>query len=324
MRYDEWLKTWLENYVKPAVKQRTYEIYKDITYQHLVGRLGSSELEDLLPAKLQQFAVSLLSGGNLRVDGGLQPNSVNGIITVLQHSLKTAYNAGEVTRYIGNAIKRPAVAAPEINCFTIEEQKKIEEEITSRHNVKMYGVIVCMYTGLRIGELLALEKTDVDLDRRCISVTKSCRDAKYADGVFTRRTGTPKTISSKRLIPISNQLMPYIKVMLKTGNSKYLVNSKDGKVLAMRSYQRSFELLLKRLNIPHKGFHALRHTFATRAIERGVDVKTLAEVLGHKNPMITLKYYTHCLDEHKNAMMNKVGELLEEEKIQKLRSLKKT
>ena len=78
----------------------------------------------------------------------------------------------------------------------------------------------------------------------------------------------------------------------------------------VRSYQRTFELLLKKLNISHKGFHSLRHTFATRAIECDIDVKTLAELLGHKNATITLNRYAHSLLEHKVDMMNRLGKLL--------------
>ena len=86
--------------------------------------------------------------------------------------------------------------------------------------------------------------------------------------------------------------------------------SANGKPVSVRSYQRSFELLLKRLNIPHKGFHSLWHTFATRALECGMDVKTLSEILGHKNPTVTLNRYAHSLMEHKAEMMNRLGKLL--------------
>ena len=87
--------------------------------------------------------------------------------------------------------------------------------------------------------------------------------------------------------------------------------SASGKPVSVRSYQRSFESLLKRLNIPHKGFHSLRHTFATRALECGMDVKTLSEILGHKNPAVMLNRYAHSLMEHKADMMNRLGKLLQ-------------
>ena len=82
------------------------------------------------------------------------------------------------------------------------------------------------------------------------------------------------------------------------------------KIITVRSYQRSFELLLKKQKISHHGFHALRHTFATRAIECGMDVKSLSEILGHKNPTITLKRYVHSFMEHKREYMNRLGKLL--------------
>lgn len=308
MKYGYWLQLWLDNYVKPAVKQRTYERYGEIIERHVNGVLGGLELDELRPSRLQVYTVRMLKSGNSKGDGGLRPNTVNSIITVIQHSLKAAYAAGETDSYIGDRIQRPAVRKQEINCFTLDEQRRIEEEIVSKSNVKMYGVILCMYTGLRLGELLALEKTDADGQQ--IRVTKSCYDGKDADGKFARLTDTPKTPSSVRVIPVPKQLKPLVSALKKHGKSQYLINAKDGKVIAVRSYQRSFELLLKRLGIPHRGFHALRHTFATRALECGMDVKTLSEILGHKNPSTTLLHYAHSLDEHKNAMMDKVGELL--------------
>ena len=91
--------------------------------------------------------------------------------------------------------------------------------------------------------------------------------------------------------------------------SPFVVSS-GGKAVSVRSYQRRFELLLKKLGIPHKGFHSLRHIFATRALECGMDVKTLSETLGHKNPTVTLNRYAHSLMEHKADMMNRLGKLL--------------
>ena len=100
-------------------------------------------------------------------------------------------------------------------------------------------------------------------------------------------------------------MLKMLKDMRHNTNCEYVIQEKD-KPVSIRSYQRSFELLLKNHGIEHKGFHALRHTFATRAIECGMDVKTLSEILGHKNAMITLNRYTHCMWEHKVAMMSKI------------------
>lgn len=308
MKYGNWLQLWLNNYVKPAVKQRTYERYGEIIERYVAGALGGYEIEELIPSRLQVYAVGMLKSGGASGGGKLRPNTVNSIITVIQHSLKAAFAAGEAENYVGDRIQRPTVRKKEISCFTLEEQRRIESEICGKKSVKMYGVILCLYTGLRIGELLALEKTDTDGEK--IRVTKSCNDGKDENGRFTRRTDTPKTPSSVRTIPVPERLRPLVEELQNHGNSRYLISAKDDKMIAVRSYQRSFELLLKRLGIPHRGFHALRHTFATRALECGMDVKTLSEILGHKNPSTTLLHYAHSLDEHKSAMMNKVGDLL--------------
>ena len=100
-----------------------------------------------------------------------------------------------------------------------------------------------------------------------------------------------------------------MKALKKRSVSPFVVSA-SGNPVSVRSYQRSFELLLKKLKIPHRGFHSLRHTFATRALECGMDVKTLSEILGHKNPTVTLNRYAHSLMEHKADMMNRLGKLL--------------
>lgn len=91
----------------------------------------------------------------------------------------------------------------------------------------------------------------------------------------------------------------------KESNSEYVISS-NSKPVMTRSYQQSFENMQKKLHIPHRGFHALRHTFATRALECGMDIKTLSEIMGHKNSTVTLNRYAHSLTEHKKAMINKL------------------
>ena len=174
--------------------------------------------------------------------------------------------------------------------------------------VKMKGIVLCLYTGLRIGELLALEWDDIDLQKGVLSVTKSCHDGKDENGKYCRITETPKTSKSRRDIPIPKQIIPMLKEMKKASASALVIS--DGmKIPSVRAYQGSFALFLKKNGIPHRGFHSLRHTFATRAIECGMDVKTLSEVLGHKNATVTLNRYVHSMMEHKKAMMNKLGKL---------------
>lgn len=309
MNYAQWLSEWLEVYEKPSIKPKTYLRYNQIINQHIIASLGKYRIQELTPPVLQEYTLSLLQRGNLKNSRGLRPNSVNAILNVIKNSLKTACAVGKVRVSPCDSLRRPKVRENRITCFSVAEQKKIEEEILSRGDVRLYGVIVCLYTGLRLGELLALEKTDVNLFDCTVSVTKSCHDGVDENGRFARITDTPKTANSNRVIPVPRQILPVIERMYKESPTKLLISFSTGNPVAVRSYQRSFERLLIRLKIAHKGFHSLRHTFATRALECGMDVKTLAEVLGHKNPSVTLKHYAHSLTEHKNAMMNKLGEL---------------
>lgn len=310
MKYKEWLIEWLIQYVQPLTKQKTYVRYSEIVYQHLIGKLGEYDMEAITPLILQRFIAELVQNGNLKTGSGLSTNSVNGIITVIQCSLRAAYRFGQTSKYVADKIKRPKLSEKQVECFSQLEQKQIEASILNGKDAKMFGVVLCLYTGLRIGELLALEWKDIDFPNELIIVNKSCYDGKDINGKFARITDIPKTKNSQREIPIPKQLNKFLRALKENSESDFVISSNKDKQIFVRSYQRSFELFLKRMDIPHKGFHSLRHTFATRALECGMDVKTLSEILGHKNPNVTLKRYAHSFMEHKRAMMNRVGELL--------------
>ncbi|MBQ8319710.1 MAG: site-specific integrase [Clostridia bacterium] len=309
MKYTKWLDDWLDNYIRPSSKAKTYTRYVEIVNQHVKPRLGDYEMDDLSPIIIQKFITQLLQNGNLKTGAGLSPNSVNSIISVIQGSLETANRLGLCKEYTADKIKRPKISEKQVTCFTPAEQKKIEQAVLEHKKAKMFGILLCLYTGLRIGELLALEWTDIDFQKGELTVNKTCHDGKNSDGTYCRITDKPKTISSIRVIPLPKQILPLLRNLRKNVDSRYVVSFGD-KEISVRSYQKTFSSLLQKLNIPHKGFHALRHTFATRALECGMDVKTLSEILGHKNPTITLNRYVHSLMEHKKEMMNKLGKFL--------------
>lgn len=310
MKYKEWLKIWLENYVKPTAKKRTFERYFQIVNLRITQRLGDYEPDQITSLELQKFVTELMERGNLLTGKGLSVNSVNGIITVVQNSLKLAYILGEVKEYVGDKIKRPKPKEKEISCFSHAEQKKIEQAVFDDKRNKMFGIVLCLYSGVRIGELLALTWKNVDLYKGTLAIKRTCYDGKDERGKSCREEDEPKTLSSKRIIPIPKQILKMLKERCKDSASEYVISC-HGKPVSVRSYQRSFELLLKRLSIERKGFHSLRHTFATRALECGMDVKMLSEILGHKNPTITLNRYAHSMIEYKKELMNKLGKNLE-------------
>ena len=308
MKYIDWLIQWLENYIRPSVKVLTYERYRLIVEQHIKDKIGGIELNDLSPLALQSFITGLLQNGNRKTGAGLSANSVNAVISVIQSSLKTAYLLGLTKEYVADKLKRPKLKEKPVECFTLAEQKQIEQAILNGKKDKLYGIILCLYSGLRIGELIALQWSDIDFTKGILTVSKSCHDGN--DGInHIRIIDSPKTVHSRRVIPLPKQILSLLKIVKKRSKCEYIIADSD-KPVFVRSYQRTFELLLKKLNIPHKGFHSLRHTFATRAMECGMDVKTLSELLGHKNATITLNRYAHSLLEHKVDMMNRLGKLL--------------
>ncbi len=302
MKYKKWAKIWLENYIKPTLKNKTYWNYVSICNNYVIKKFGEEELIDITPLKVQVYINELLGGKNK-----LSISSVNLIITVIQSSIKMAFLSNNLKSYNLGNIRRPHLEEKEITCFSFEEQKMIENKVWASKKKKMLGVIICLYTGMRIGELLALTWNDVDIEKRIISINKTCHEGKNKNGIYQRILNSPKTFSSKRMIPYPKQLEIIFK-LLKQDNSIYVI-SYNQKPISVRSYQKSFALMLKHANIKHKGFHALRHTFATRSIECGVDVKTLSEILGHKNATITLNRYVHSLSNHKKDMMDKIGNL---------------
>lgn len=305
MKYKEWIEIWLYSYIKPTNKTRTFENYKQMLDNHIITKIGDLDIMEIKPLLLQNFFTELLKIGNKLNGSGLSASTVNLIITIVQNSLKTAFRIGIINEYTADRIKRPKLKESEVSCFNLIEQRKIEQAILSDKRDKMFGILLCLYMGLRIGELLALTWDDINFISGFISVNKTCYDGKNN----CRLIFEPKTKSSKRTIPIPKQLIPILRLKKKKSKTKYVIEE-NGKMVTIRSYQRSFALLLKKLNVEHRGFHSLRHTFATRALESGMDVKTLSEILGHKNAIITLNRYVHSLMEHKQEMMNKLGKML--------------
>lgn len=165
MKYKDWLDVWFANYIEPSSKTKTCERYSEIIEKHLKVKLGEYELEELSPIIIQKYITELMQSGNLTTGKGLAANSVNGIITVIQNSLKLAYTLGELKEYTTDKIRRPKTKEKEVSCFSLAEQKKIEQAALSNKKRKFIGIVICLYSGLRIGELLALTWADIDFTK---------------------------------------------------------------------------------------------------------------------------------------------------------------
>ena len=309
MKLKEWHDIWLNKYTKFAVKLRTYERYKYIIEKHINPKLGELDLDDLLAVTLQDYVLSELESGNLISSKGLANNSVIGIVNVLKSALKLAKSLEISALDNSNKIKLPMATEKPVTAFEKWEQEKLEKYCLSSNKTNYLGIIICLYTGIRLGELLALTWNDIDFKSGIMTISKTAYRIKQ-NGKPQVVIDKPKTKNSSRLIPLPKQLLEILKRAKRISKSDFVLSTRTGGIVGTRAYQKTYERILKKLDIPYKNFHSLRHTFATRAIEMGMDVKTLSEILGHKNPVITLQRYTHSMLSYKTEMMNKMGKML--------------
>ena len=302
MKLKELLELWLERYMKHTIKIRTYNRYKSICDLHLIKDLGEYELEELKPNVLQDFLLK-------KIYDHYSTNTIKGIVSVLKQALKLAITLEFVDKEYCSNLKMPSSEEKEISVFTKKEQQVIESFCLNHKKRNYIGIVICLYTGIRLGELLALTWDDIDFNSNLLTINKTSYSAKV-DGKTQIIVDKPKTKKSIRVIPLPNQLVKLLKIIKKESNSKYVITTRNSGIVGNRSYQRTFKFILKKVNVPYRNFHSLRHTFATNAIELGMDVKTLAEILGHTNAMITLNRYSHSLLNYKIEMMNKLGKNL--------------
>lgn len=217
--------------------------------------------------------------------------------------------------YIQNfnySISRPTVHKKELEILTEDEQKRLVNAIKSEITYENIGILLSLYSGLRIGEICALQWQDINLQAGTISVTKSMQRISVAD---TATTGiktavivdTPKSQKSIRTIPIPNFLQSELKKLSKNCSpASYVLTGSENSYTEPRAYQYKFKKYLKQAGIRDINFHALRHTFATRAIEQNIDVKALSEILGHATVNFTLERYVHISFNFKKQNIEKL------------------
>lgn len=282
----DWLAVWIES--ETGIKDSTKQVYKRHIINHIIPKLGKVQLKKLCADTIQKFVDGLL----------LSSSTVKLVFNVLEAGLKCAEEKGLITN-IWSKVKLPRQAKPEVTVLTPEEQYKLENALSERNDI---GILICLYTGLRIGELCALRWQDIDLKNAVMRISGT---QSRAEGAL--KITSPKSKASARAIPIPDCLLNILSLYKSSGD---FVLSNNGNMVDVRTYRRRFKRLLKSAELPDIKFHALRHTFASRALEVGIDYKTLSEILGHASVAITMDLYVHALDEHKRAQMNKFNDIL--------------
>ena len=279
MLYEQYLNKWLENQ-KTFKKYSTYTNYYNIAHNQIIPKIGNIDVDHLNNDLLQEFVLNQLDHGRVDGKGGISQKYAQDIITVLKLTLGKQVE-----------IQLPYQPPKEVEIFEKSEQIALINSLQSKICNKNFGILLAIHTGLRIGELCALQWSDINFDTQLLHINKTMiRTYTKEDGSKLNIT-SPKTRSSIRTIPLNKWIMQYA-VLLKGENDEYIITGKD-KYIEPNKYRLYYNKQLKELDLPHRKFHSLRHTFATRCIECGCDYKSLSELLGHSNVSITMNLYVH-------------------------------
>ena len=319
----QWLREWLEIYALPTVKQSTYVSYESYARLHLEPMLGTIKLTNLSVEQFQRFfnqKQKLLS-----------PKSLRNIYNMLHNCLEQAIVSGYLQCNHLLGVKLPPVTKKEITILSVKEQNALHSAANASSTLAAFGIIFTLSTGIRLGELLGLQWGDVDYTNhtihihrtvgRLLKVDESGNLIPKKDGMQTTEivTRTPKSANAQRVIPLFpevwNDLMIYrdkqettlSKLDIPLTPNTPIFATPLGIIYEPRTYEDLFKRTLKEANLPNINFHALRHTFATRALEAGMDIKVLSSILGHAQASTTLNLYAHALPDHKRDSMQKMG-----------------
>ena len=297
---DIWLKN-EHNYIKES----TYFLYLTIIENNLKTYFKRRRMNTISNKDFQSFVLDKLNFGRLDGKGGLSKKTVKDMTVVLKSVLTFAmkHKIIDKTEFEFKIPRKEKTRKVEV--FNFEERKKICEYVKNNLCDQTLGILICICTGLRIGEICALKWEDVNLRTEVINVNHTIQRI-YINTARKSKIiiSSPKTESSRRKIPIAAELMPLLQ-QFKSNSNFYVISGKK-KYIEPRTYRKFFKKMLNILKISKLKFHSLRHTFATQAIENRIDYKTVSEILGHTSVGITLNLYVHPDLEHKKECLNKI------------------
>ena len=314
MTVDQWMRTWHATYVVPARKASTADSYYDNITLHIIPALGMHKLQKLRSEHIQGFY-------NLEQENGRAPSSIRKMHAVLKAALDQAISNKILMHNPCTGTKLPKQQQEEIEFLEVWEQKALVEAMPDDTNGR--AIMLSMSTGLRASELCGLRWRDIDKDS--LTVTQVCLRSHTFKGQERLGTelifNTPKTKKSIRSIPLSKRMQEMLSrqkrdvaiMRMKMGSgwadNDLVFCTQMGTPLEPRNILRTYHRVLKKAGLATRGLHTLRHTFATRAIESGMDVRTLSEILGHEDVATTLNLYCHSSLDTKRASMERMDSL---------------
>jgi len=310
-----YLDHWLDNVASLAVTPKTLERYRGLVAKQIKPHLGNSLLQKLKPAQVQEWHAKLLRGG--RHDGGtLSPRTVTHAHRVLTKAVNDAVKAEIVPRNVASVVSPPRGEDVEIEILSASQ---VAEVLAKMRDVALYPiVVVALATGLRRGELLALQWGDVDLAAARLRVERSLEQT--AGSVV--RVKPPKTKRGRRNVSLPADAVALLRRhrasrleqrlalgMGRLADDAWIFGHLDGSTRSPRAVSEEWTRNVMSLKLPAVTFHALRHTHASALIAANVDVLTVSRRLGHGSAAITLKVYGHLFantDDNAAAIINTV------------------
>lgn len=295
---DEWLQG-----CRSRLKESTYVKYATILERHIKPKLGGCFCLGITSGLIQAFTNELLTKDKLA------PKSVKDILVVLHSILK--YTAKQFPGTFPLVeITYPKEVRKEMRVLSREEQDRLIRYLLTDMDECKFGVLLALFTGMRIGELCALRWENVSLKDKTIKIAATMQRLKGAEPGNEAKTrvviGTPKSESSVRTIPMTDFAAELCSRIGKKKNGAFiLTGSMD--YMEPRTLQYRLGKYTRDCGLEGVHFHTLRHTFATRCVEVGFEIKSLSEILGHSTTTITLERYVHASMELKRSNMTKLS-----------------
>lgn len=289
---EEWLK-----YKKNTVKKSTYYNYSYSVEKYLYPKFADQDITQI--KDYNDFIEKLTDT--------LAPKTVRDIITKLKEIINF-YEEEHNTKLNIKKMSLPKMNKKEIQILSNKEKQKLEKYCIEQNSLKSLGILICLNTGLRIGEVCALRWENIDFESKKIHIEKTIeRIYSKEENKTIVIIDTPKSITSVRTIPINSKLYNILKqIRGKSKKTDFVLTGSSEHYVEPRNYQYHFKEILKRNKVKKYKFHTLRHTFATNCIEAGMDIKSLSEILGHADVSITLNIYVHSSDKIKRKYLEKI------------------